>query len=320
METPDLTSASFSSEQKEYLRGFFAGVADRGMRPFVGQTATGLLTNDLAASQSNLAEPEEEKYFGTPVSDLCREELWKYEENPLDIWDKLLAHADENRAPAPDDLFRFKFHGLFYVAPAQDSFMLRMRIPGGILTAYQLPGLAAMATDWGCGRVDITTRANLQIREFQRKDIVRVLNKLQSLGLSARGSGADNIRNITASPITGLDPTETVKESVAVKKALAVILYSLGKASSGMLGKLFGHSRALTYRWIAAEAAKLPEPVVGNDIQEMEFDEMWHFIGSKKTSYGSSRPWIVAHGELLPGLQAVVMLQHSGASTTKSSA
>jgi hypothetical protein len=110
-----------------------------------------------------------------------------------------------------------------------------------------------------------------------------------------------------------------VKESVAVKKALAVILYSLGKASFRMLGKLFGHSRALTYYWIAAEAAKLPEPVVGNDIQEMEFDEMWHFIGSKKTSYGSSRPWIVAHGELLPGLQAVVMLQHSGASTTKSS-
>lgn len=37
-----------------------------------------------------------------------------------------------------------------------------------------------------------------------------------------------------------------VKESVAVKKSLAVILYSLGKASCGMLGKLFGHSRALT--------------------------------------------------------------------------
>jgi hypothetical protein len=112
---------------------------------------------------------------------------------------------------------------------------------------------------------------------------------------------------------------QRMKESVAVKKALAVILYSLGKASFGMLGKLFGHSRSLTYRWIAAEAAKLPDPVIANDIKEMEFDEMWHFIGSKKTSYGSSRPWIVADGELLPGLQAVVMLQPSGGSTTKSS-
>lgn len=208
METLASIASEFSSQQKEYLRGFFAGVRDRGLIPFVGQTPAGLLSNDPADAPANLAAAEEETVFGTPVSDLCREELWKYEENPLDIWDKLLAHADENRAPAPDDLFRFKFHGLFYVAPAQDSFMLRMRIPGGILSAYQLRGLAVMASEWGSGRVDITTRANLQIREFQPKDIVRVLNRLQALGLTARGSGADNIRNITASPITGLDPTE----------------------------------------------------------------------------------------------------------------
>ena len=81
--------------------------------------------------------------------------------------------------PRADDIFRFKFHGLFYVAPAQDSFMLRLRVPGGILTAHQMRGLAEMAEEWGSGRADITTRANLQIREFQPKDIVRVLNKVQ---------------------------------------------------------------------------------------------------------------------------------------------
>ena len=112
---------------------------------------------------------------------------------------------------------------------------------------------------------------------------------------------------------------QRVKESVVVKKALAVILYSLGKASFGMLGKLFGHSRSLTYRWIVEEAAKLPDPAVPHGIKEMEFDEMWHFIGSKKTKNGSSKQWIVAHGELLPGLQAVVMLQHSNDFMIKSS-
>ena len=86
--------------------------------------------------------------------------------------------------------------------------MLRLRVPGGIMTAHQMRGLAAMASDWGSGRADITTRANLQIREFQPKDIIRVLNKVDALGMTARGSGADNIRNITASPITGIDPTE----------------------------------------------------------------------------------------------------------------
>jgi len=203
-----INSAAFTSEQKEYLLGFFAGVMQQSKKPFVGLTANGLLTDDPASGAANQSEAAEETYFGTPISDLCKEEMWKYEQNPLEIWSKLVAHADENRAPAPDDLFRFKFHGLFYVAPAQCSFMLRLRIPGGIVTSHQMRGLAAMAEEWGSGRTDITTRANLQIREFQPKDIVRVLNKLRTLGLTSRGSGADNIRNITASPITGLDPTE----------------------------------------------------------------------------------------------------------------
>lgn len=214
MESPiPLNPSAFSEEQKEYLLGFFAAAMQRSRKPFVGHASDGLLTDDPASGSVNRAEPKEEIYHGTPVSDLCREELWKYEENPLDIWDKLVAHADENRAPAADDLFRFKFHGLFYVAPAQDSFMLRLRIPGGILAAHQLRGLAAVAEEWGSGRADLTTRANLQIREFQPKDIVRVLNRVHELGLTARGSGADNIRNITASPLSGLDPAELIDVS-----------------------------------------------------------------------------------------------------------
>jgi transposase-like protein len=108
-------------------------------------------------------------------------------------------------------------------------------------------------------------------------------------------------------------------QSVVVKKALSVILYSLGKSSYGMIGKIFGISRSLVYRWIAEESDRLPGPTVSGSITEMEFDEMWHFIGSKKTSCGSSKPWIVAQGELSPGLSVIVMLQHSENSTIKSS-
>lgn len=209
MDTLDVpNSAGFSEVQKQYLLGFFAGALQSGAMPYVGLTPAALLTSDPAEGGANLAQVPEEAFHGTPLEDLCREERWKYEENPLDIWDKLVAHADENRAPEPDNLFRFKFHGLFYVAPAQDSFMLRLRVPGGVLSAHQLRGLAKMAADWGSGRADITTRANLQIREFQPKDIVRVLNTVQTLGLTSRGAGADNIRNITASPTSGLDPSE----------------------------------------------------------------------------------------------------------------
>jgi ferredoxin-nitrite reductase len=203
-----INSAEFTGEQKEYLRGFFAGIAQRGLTPFVGHTADGLITNDPASGLPNEAIESEPLWFNTPVSDLSKEERWKFEQNPFTIWEKLLQYSNQNQPPTEDDRFRIKYFGLFHVTPAQDSFMLRLRIPGGILTTYQLRGLAQMSEEWGPGRADLTTRSNLQIRELQPKDIIRVLNRVQSLGMSSRGSGADNIRNITASPITGLDAQE----------------------------------------------------------------------------------------------------------------
>jgi transposase len=109
-----------------------------------------------------------------------------------------------------------------------------------------------------------------------------------------------------------------MKDPLDVQKALSVVLYSLGKASFGMLGKIFGCSRSSAYRWISQEMDSISEPEVSGSIKEMEFDEMWHFIQSKKTKNGSSRPWIVAQGEPLPGLEVIVMLQHLKNSTIKS--
>ena len=54
----------------------------------------------------------------------------------------------------------------------------------------------------------MTTRANLQIREIGAAHAVDMLLAVQALGLTSRGSGADNIRNITGSPTAGIDPQE----------------------------------------------------------------------------------------------------------------
>jgi hypothetical protein len=59
-------------------------------------------------------------------------------------------------------------------------------------------------------------------------------------------------------------------------------LYSLGKASFGFLAKLFGVSRTTTYYWIRDAAVLIDEPPIDADIQEIAFDEMWHFLQSKK--------------------------------------
>jgi transposase len=106
-------------------------------------------------------------------------------------------------------------------------------------------------------------------------------------------------------------------ERIAAKKAMCVIFYSLGKGSINMLAKIFNTWPSLVYRWIVEAGAKLPEQEVSGEIKQMGFDEMWHFVGNKKTSFGSSRPLTVAVGELWPGCSAVVILQPSSDSTTR---
>ena len=205
---PDL-HGEFTPEQKEYLQGFLAGVAKRELTPYVGATEEGRITADPANGGSNLALPET-TIFGTPLSEATKQELWKHEENPLDSWDRILAHAEQNKFPTEEDTFRFRYFGMFYVAPAQNSFMLRCRIPAGELTAAQLRGLAEIADDFGNGKAAVTTRSNIQIREIAPKNLVNVITKLQSIGLTARGSGVDNVRNITASPTAGFDSQELI--------------------------------------------------------------------------------------------------------------
>ncbi|MGZ8283297.1 MAG: NirA family protein [Allosphingosinicella sp.] len=209
--TTEAPEGAFTAEQKEYLSGFAAGLSARGLFPFVGHRPDGRITHAAGEAPANLAAPpaeEAETVFGVPIDELSKEERFKWEENPLDIWDKIVRHAAEDRPPEGGDVFRFKFHGLFYVAPAQDAFMLRVRVPGSVLTSRQMRGLAHIARAWGGGYADVTTRSNLQIREFAPRNVVNVLMALADLGITSRGSGADNVRNLTATPTSGLDPTE----------------------------------------------------------------------------------------------------------------
>ena len=209
-----LPDYAFNLEQKEYLQGLFAGLASRGLRAFVGHLPDGRITNvpepGLENRAAELEPPTQKTVYGTPVEDLCEQETWKLEQHGLDTWDKLIAHAEQDKFPDKADTFRFRYHGLFYVAPAQNAFMLRCRIPAGELTAFQMRGLADIAEQWGGGYADITTRANIQIREIPPRYMVKCILKLQEIGLTSRGSGVDNIRNITATPTAGIDRDELI--------------------------------------------------------------------------------------------------------------
>jgi ferredoxin-nitrite reductase len=141
---------------------------------------------------------------------LTNEENAKRKHNGLDIWDEVLAHARDARFPKGTDVFLFKFQGMFFVAPAQESFMCRLRFAGGMTNSGQFRGMADLAEKYGGGHTDVTTRSNLQIREIGPANTADVLMGLVDLGIVVRGSGADNIRNITCSPTAGIDADELI--------------------------------------------------------------------------------------------------------------
>lgn len=149
---------------------------------------------------------------------LCREEQAKRERNGLDVWDEIAERAQRGQFPKGNDVFLTKYHGLFYVAPAQDAFMCRMRIPGGLLRGWQLRGIAALAERCAGGTLDVTTRANLQLRDIPAEMPMEVLYGLRELDITCQGSGADNVRNCTSSPLSGIDPLELIETLPLAKR------------------------------------------------------------------------------------------------------
>jgi ferredoxin-nitrite reductase len=197
-------------EQKRYLEGFMVGLQVAKTRPATGGGAGVAPTNGAAAEP---AGPEADAWraqervlkSGGKLSD---PEKFKRELNPLDGYEKLKSQAAGNEPPKADDNFRWRFFGLFYCAPTQATYMCRLRIPNGILTHWQFAGLADLSELYAGGYAHVTTRANLQLREVEPKNAVALLEGIQDLGLCSRGSGADNIRNVTGTPTAGVDPQE----------------------------------------------------------------------------------------------------------------
>ncbi|PYK62970.1 MAG: NirA family protein [Verrucomicrobia bacterium] len=188
----EVAGEKLTSEQTAYLEGLFAGLKNRGL------TFTDVAPNPAAAT----VKPD--------FSSLIAEERIKRELHPIDAYPLLLEHAAANKPPDKENIFRFKWHGLFYLTPNKEAFMCRLRIPGGVVKSFQLRELARISQELTTGCVQITTRANFQLRLIEPKDAPEVLRRIQGIGLHTRGAGADNIRNITCNPTAGIDPHELI--------------------------------------------------------------------------------------------------------------
>jgi ferredoxin-nitrite reductase len=199
-------SVDFTDEQKRYLEGFTTGLQISRVGRGLGSANTGKVNTEPAGPDAAHFKAQDNVIAsGRKLAD---QEKFKREEHPFDAYPRLKEQALNNAPPSPADNFRWRYYGLFYVAPAQDSYMCRLRIPNGILKHWQLAGVADLAERY-CGPFcHVTTRANLQVREIPPKHAVALIEGIQDLGLCSRGSGADNIRNVTGTPTAGIDPQE----------------------------------------------------------------------------------------------------------------
>lgn len=194
-------SSDFSPDQKRYLEGFVSGLSASR----VARSNAPAKSEPVGPDAIHFKAQDRVVAAGGKLND---QEKFKREEHPFDAYPRLVKQAELNEAPKPADNFRWRYYGIFYVAPTQSSYMCRLRIPNGILKHWQFAGVADLAENFGGPYAHVTTRANLQLREIEPKNAINVIEGLQDLGLCSRGSGADNIRNVTGTSTAGIDSQE----------------------------------------------------------------------------------------------------------------
>ena len=140
-------------------------------------------------------------------------EKYKAEKDGLAVKDELQAFAEMGwEAVDETDLTqRLKWLGIFFRPVTPGKFMLRLRMPHGVISSEQMRTLAEIVQRYGDdGSADITTRQNLQLRGVHLEDIPDIFARMEAVGLTSIQSGMDDVRNITGSPVAGIDAKELI--------------------------------------------------------------------------------------------------------------
>ncbi|MFN5970617.1 MAG: ferredoxin--nitrite reductase [Microcystis sp.] len=153
-------------------------------------------------------------------------EKFKAEKDGLAIKDELdhFAQIGWEAMDKTDLEHRLKWVGVFYRPVTPGKFMMRLRVPNGIISGEQMRVLGEIVQRYGDdGNADITTRQNLQLRGIRIEDIPDIFQRLKCVGMTSVQSGMDNVRNITGSPMAGLDADELIDTRELVQKVQDMI-------------------------------------------------------------------------------------------------
>ncbi len=136
-------------------------------------------------------------------------ERLKLEKHPLDIRSELPELIAKGYEAVPEeDIVRLNWWGVTHDKPKVGTFMVRVKIPGGLVTPAQLAALARISREYGRGYAELTTRQGIQLHWVRLEALPEVLEAVEAAGLSTAGGEGDTVRNITSCPVAGIDPAE----------------------------------------------------------------------------------------------------------------
>jgi sulfite reductase beta subunit-like hemoprotein len=136
-------------------------------------------------------------------------ERLKHEKGGLAVIHDLPAMIAAGYEAVPEeDMVRLQWYGLYHDKPKLGYFMMRVKVPGGVLTPARLRTIGEIAQRFGRGHGELTTRQNIQLHWLEMSRLPDVLATLEDAGLTTAGACGDNVRNITGCPVAGLDREE----------------------------------------------------------------------------------------------------------------
>jgi ferredoxin-nitrite reductase len=136
-------------------------------------------------------------------------ERLKHEKGGLDVIADLPAMIRTGYEAVPEeDFVRLQWYGLYHDKPKLGYFMLRVKVPGGVLTPARLRTIGEISARHGRGFGELTTRQNVQLHWMALGELPEILSTLDRAGLTTAGACGDNVRNITGCPLAGLSREE----------------------------------------------------------------------------------------------------------------
>src|SRR5256712_1750620 len=144
----------------------------------------------------------------------------KRDKPPLGIREELpaLIAAGYERMPE-EDIVRLQWWGLYHDKPKIGTFMLRVKIPSGILTPGKLRAIGEVSNRYGRGDAELTTRQCIQLHWLELAALPDVFADLEAAGITSAGGCGDTVRNITGCPVSGIAADELFDSTPVVDAA-----------------------------------------------------------------------------------------------------